>query len=121
MLPRATELTKYDLLYLVQPGNEISRRSKSLTLETLTDSDVFRFEGVRNAVIKSNILAYTGSLATTSSDQYTEICHLDIDPRLYVEFHVWGNSDLATDCRYTYGLRGKTVQYYEFEDISKVL
>lgn len=121
MLPRAAELTKDDLLYLVKPGNEIGRRSKSLTLETLANSDVFRFEGVRNAVIKSNILAYTGALATTSSNQYTEICHLDIDPRLDVEFHVWGNSDLATDGRYTYGLRGKTVQYYEFEDFGTVL
>ena len=121
MLPRATELTKYDLLYLVQPGNEIGRRSKSLTLETLTDSDVFRFEGVRNAVIKSNILAYTGALATTSSDRYTEICHLDIDPRLDVEFHVWGKSDLAGEGNYSYGLRGKTVQYYEFEDFGTEL
>lgn len=121
MLPRETELTKDDLLYLVKPGNEIGRRSKSLTLEALTDSDVFRFEGVRNAVTKSNILTYEGALATTSTGNYTEICHLDIDPRLDVEFHVWGNSNPAGEGSYEYGLRGKTEQYYGREDIGKVL
>lgn len=121
MLPAAASLKKTDLLYLVQPGNPIGQRSKSLTLGALTDSDVFRFEGVRNAVTKSNILAYTGALARTSTGNYTEICHLDIDPRLDVEFHVWGTSDTAGAGGYTYGLRGKTEQYYEYEDIGKVL
>lgn len=121
MLPRADALTKNDLLYLVQPGNNLGQRSKSLTLEALADSDVFRFEGVRNAVIKSNILTYTGALASTNMNRYTEICHLDIDPRLDVEFHVWGNSDEAEEGNYEYGLRGKTEQYYAREDITKVL
>lgn len=120
MLPRADALTKYDLLYLVQPGNQLGQRSKSLTLEALADSDVF-FEGVRNAVIKSNILTYEGALAATSTGNYTEICHLDIDPRLDVEFHVWGDSNLAGEGNYSYGLRGKTVQYYEFEDFGTTL
>ena len=40
MLPRATAPTQNDLLYLVQPGNVPGQRSKSLTLETLVDSDV---------------------------------------------------------------------------------
>lgn len=35
MLPRATTLTLDDLLYLVQPGNSIGERSKSLTLAVL--------------------------------------------------------------------------------------
>ena len=123
MLPRAAaaDLKKNDLLYLVKPGNNIGERCKSLELETLFSSDLFKSVGVRNSIIKSNILAYTGALATTSSNQYTEICHLDIDPRLDVEFHVWGNSDLAGEGNYSYGLRGKTVQYYEFEDFGTVL
>lgn len=35
MLPRATTITLEDLLYLVQPGNPIGQRSKSLTLQEL--------------------------------------------------------------------------------------
>ena len=37
MLPRATELTLADLLMLIQPGNPIGQRNKSLTLETLSN------------------------------------------------------------------------------------
>jgi hypothetical protein len=125
MLPRATELTAQDLLLLIQPGNNLGQKNKAVTLEALFGSDLFKFAGLYNSVVKSNILEYSGALAVTSSNQYTEVCHLDVDPRMDVVFHVWGSSDAATagggGTRYQYGLRGKTEQYYEGEDISKVL
>ena len=127
MLPRAAaaDLKKNDLLYLVKPGNNLGERCKSLELETLFSSDLFQSVGVRNAIIKSNILEYSGALAATSSSQYTEVCHLDVDVLSDVVFHVWGSSNAATEgsggTRYQYGLRGKTEQYYEGDDISKVL
>lgn len=37
MLPRANELTLTDLLVLIQPGNPIGQRNKSLTLEQLSN------------------------------------------------------------------------------------
>jgi hypothetical protein len=37
MLPRASELTLADLLLLIQPGNPIGQRNKSLTLEQLSN------------------------------------------------------------------------------------
>lgn len=37
MLPRASELTLADLLVLIQPGNPIGQRNKSLTLEQLSN------------------------------------------------------------------------------------
>lgn len=127
MLPRAAaaDLKKKDLLYLVKPGNNLGERCKSLELESLFSSDLFQSVGVRNSIIKSNILEYSGALAATSSSQYTEVCHLDVDVLSDVVFHVWGSSDAATEgsggSRYQYGLRGKTEQYYEGEDIGKVL
>lgn len=125
MMPRVETPLKSDLLYLVQPGNNPGERSRSIELETLMNSDVFRLHGLRNGIIKSNILEYTGALAATSSSQYTEVCHLDVDVLSDVVFHVWGSSDAATKgsggTRYQYGLRGKTEQYYEGEDIGKVL
>ena len=127
MLPRAAaaDLKKNDLLYLVKPGNNLGERCKSIELETLFSSDLFKFTGVRNSIIKSNILEYSGALAATSSSQYTEVCHLDVNVLSDVVFHVWGSSDTAGDGsdhqRYEYGLRGKTEQYYSGEDISKVL
>ena len=125
MLPRATELTLDDLLVLIQPGNPIGQKNKAVTLAALVSSDLFQCAGLYNSIVKSNILQYSGALAATSSSQYTEVCHLDVDPRMDVVFHVWGSSDAATagggGTRYQYGLRGKTEQYYEGEDISKVL
>lgn len=127
MLPRAAaaDLKKNDLLYLVKPGNNLGERSKSLELENLFSSDLFKFVGVYNSVVKSNILEYSGALADTSLNQYTEVCHLDVNVLSDVVFHVWGSSDAATEgtggTRYQYGLRGKTEQYYEGEDIGKVL
>lgn len=128
MLPRAAaaDLKKNDLLYLVQPGNNTGGKSKSLTLETLADSDVFRLQGVRNAITKSNILDFTGALAETSASSFTEVCHLDVNPLMDVEFHVWGTSGSAGDSgdtysSYQYGLRGKTRQYYAPDDHDREL
>jgi hypothetical protein len=127
MLPRvaAADLKSQDILVLTQPGNPIGQKNKSMELGALFGSDLFQYVGVYNSVVKSNILEYSGALAATSSSAYTEVCHLDVDPRMDVEFHVWGSSDAATEgaggTRYQYGLRGKTEQYYEGEDISKVL
>lgn len=127
MLPRAAaaDLKKNDLLYLVKPSNNLGNRCMSLELENLFSSDLFKFAGVYNSIIKSNILEYSGALASTSLNQYTEVCHLDVNVLSDVVFHVWGSSDKAGDGsenqRYEYGLRGKTEQYYSGEDIGKVL
>lgn len=126
MLPRATELTKNDLLYLVQPGNNPGERSRSIELEKLMNSDVFRLQGLRNGIIKSNILEYTGALASASSSNFTEVCHLEINPLLDVEFHVWGTSDTAGDegdtySRYDYGFRARTRQMYLPDDVDRDL
>jgi hypothetical protein len=127
MLPRvaAADLKSQDILVLTQPGNPIGQKNKGLELGVLFNSDLFKLLGVYNSVIKSNILEYSGALASTSSNQYTEVCHLDVDPRMDVEFHVWGTSNLAEPgeggTSYQYGLRGKAEQYYEGEDIGNVL
>ena len=127
MSPRAAaaDLKKNDLLYLVKPSNNLGERCKSLELESLFSSDLFQSVGVRNSIIKSNILEYSGALAATSSSQYTEVCHLDVNVLSDVVFHVWGTSNNAEPgdggSSYQYGLRGKTEQYYEGEDIGKVL
>lgn len=121
MMPRVETPLKSDLLYLVQPGNNPGERSNSIELEKLMDSDVFRLQGIRNAFIKSNILDFSGALAETSTGQFTEVCHVDIDPRLDVEFHVWGTSGAAGDAgdtysSYDYGFRAKVHQMYLPDD-----
>ena len=125
MLPRAASVDSSDLLVLIKPNNPLGQRNKSLELGGLFDSDLFKFAGVYNSIIKSNILEYSGVLAATSLNQYTEVCHLDVNVLSDVVFHVWGSSDTASDGseyqRYEYGLRGKTEQYYEGDDVSKVL
>lgn len=126
MMPRVETPLKSDLLYLVQPGNNPGERSNSIELQKLLNSDVFRLEGFRNSVIKSNILDFTGALAETSASAFTEICHLDVNPLMDVEFHVWGTSGSAGDSgdtysSYQYGLRGKTRQYYAPDDQDREL
>lgn len=123
MLPRAaaTDLKKNDLLYLVKPSNNLGERCKSLELESLFSSDLFKFEGVYNSVVKSNILEYSGALASASANSFTEVCHLDVDPRMDVEFHVWGTSNQAgasgdTYTNFEYGLRARTRQMYLPDD-----
>lgn len=125
MLPRAASVDASDLLVLIKPNNPLGQRNKSLELRDLFDSDLFKFAGVYNSVIKSNILEYSGALAATSLNQYTEVCHLDVNVLSDVVFHVWGTSNNAEPgaggTGYQYGLRGKTEQYYEGADIGKVL
>ena len=123
MLPRAAaaDLKKNDLLYIVKPDNNLGERCKSLELESLFGSDLFKFAGLYNSLIKSNILDYSGALASASHNSFTEVCHLDVDPRMDVEFHVWGTSDTAgasgdTHTNFEYGLRARTRQMYLPDD-----
>jgi hypothetical protein len=123
MLPRvaAADLKSQDILVLTQPGNPIGQKNKGLELGVLFNSDLFQSVGVRNSIIKTNILEYSGALAATSSSQYTEVCHLDVDPRMDVEFHVWGTSNQAgasgdTYSEFEYGLRARTRQMYLPDD-----
>lgn len=46
MLPRATELSKEDLIYLVQPNKPLGQRCKSLDLGTLFGSELLSPEKV---------------------------------------------------------------------------
>lgn len=126
MMPRVETPLKSDLLYLVQPGNNPGERSRSIELEKLMNSDVFRLQGLRNGIIKSNILEYNGALAGTSTGQFTEVCHLEINPLLDVEFHVWGTSGTAgnsgdTYNTYNYGLRARARQMYLPDDVDRDL
>ena len=121
MLPRATDLTAQDLLLLIQPGNNLGQKNKSLELETLFSSELFKFAGLYNSLVKSNILDYSGALASASKSLFTEVCHLDVDPRMDVEFHVWGTSNQAgasgdTYSNFEYGLRARTRQMYLPDD-----
>lgn len=126
MLPRPTALTAQDLLLLIQPGNNLGQKNKAVTLETLFSSDLFKFAGLYNSIVKSNILDYSGALASASQNSFTEICHLDVDPRMDVEFHVWGTSNTAgasgdTYSNFEYGLRARTRQIYFPDDVSRDL
>lgn len=126
MMPRVKTPLKSDLLYLVQPGNNPGERSRSIELEKLMNSDVFRLQGLRNGIIKSNILEYSGALASASTTSFTEICHLDVDPRMDVEFHVWGTSGQAgasgdTYSNFDYGLLARTRQMYLPDDVDRDL
>jgi hypothetical protein len=74
MLPRvaAADLKSQDILILTQPGNPIGQKNKSMELGALFGSDLFKFAGLYNSLIKTNILEYSGALKATSSSQYTE-------------------------------------------------
>lgn len=121
MLPRAdaNTLKNTDLLYLVQPGNNLGERSKAVELSALFGSDPAKYT---SGIICSNILDYSGALAATSTSAtaYTEVAHVDIDPRLDVQFHVWGTSGQASDGSeyntYSYGLRGRVRMMYLPDD-----
>lgn len=121
MLPAAAPLKKADLLYVVQPGNNPGEKARSLSLEALAGSDILKFGST--PIITTNILEYTGALApTTQGNSWTEVCHLDIDPRLDAEFHVWGTSGHAyqsqgsDQTRFSYGLRARVRQMYLPDD-----
>lgn len=123
MLPRveAADLKSQDILVLTQPGNPIGQKNKGLELGVLFNSDLFKFAGLYNSLIKSNILDYSGALASASNNLFTEVCHLDVDPRMDVEFHVWGTSNTAgasgdTYPNFDYGLRARTRQVYLPDD-----
>jgi len=126
MLPRPTALTAQDLLLLIQPGNNLGQKNKAVTLEALFGSDLFKFAGLYNSLIKSNIMDYSGALASASHSEFTEVCHLDVDPRMDVEFHVWGTSNQAgtsgdTYTNFDYGLRARTRQMYSPDDQNRDL
>lgn len=121
MLPRPTALNATDLLLLIQPGNNQGQKTKSLPLKDLFNSDLLKFEGLYNSVINSNILDYSGPLASASQNLFTEVCHLDVDPRMDVAFHVWGTSTHAgaigdSQPNFEYGLRARTRQMYLPDD-----
>ena len=119
MLPRAaaSTLKNTDLLYLAQPGNNLGERSKAVELSALFSSEPAKYAP---RIICSNILEYSGALAATSASAYTEVAHVDIDPRLDVQFHVWGTSDTASDGSeyntYSYGLRARVRMMYLPDD-----
>lgn len=117
MLPRATQLNADDLIILTQPGNPIGQKSKAVELSTLFSSDPAKYAP---RIICSNILEYSGALAATFASAYTEVAHVDIDPRLDVQFHVWGTSDTASNGSeynsYSYGLRARVRMMYLPDD-----
>lgn len=128
MLPRvaAADLKSQDILVITQPGNPIGQKNKSMELGALFGSDLFKFAGLYNSLIKSNILEYSGALASASNNLFTEVCHLDVDPRMDVEFHVWGTSNQAgasgdTYSNFDYGLRARTRQHYVPNDDARDL
>lgn len=126
MLPRAASVDPSDILVLIKPNNPLGQRNKSLELGGLFNSDLFKFDGIYNSIIKSNILDYSGALASASHNSFTEICHLDVDPRMDVEFHVWGTSNQAgasgdTYTNFEYGLRARTRQHYVPNDYERDL
>lgn len=117
MLPRDESPAASDLIYLAKPNAPIGQRSKAVELSALFGSDPAKYT---SGIICSNILDYSGALAATSANAYTEVAHVDIDPRLDVQFHVWGTSDQASDGAeyntYSYGLRGRVRMMYLPDD-----
>lgn len=118
MLPRDESPAASDLIYLVKPNNPIGQRSKAVELSALFGSDPAKYT---SGIICSNILDYSGALGSASNNLFTEVCHLDVDPRMDVEFHVWGTSKQAgasgdTYSNFDYGLRARTRQMYVPDD-----
>lgn len=116
MLPRLEDLQDTDLIYLVRPTNPIGQKSRSVELSALFSSDPAKYAP---RIVCSNILDYSGALAATSASAYTEVAHVDIDPRLDVQFHVWGTSDAASNDNYntySYGLRARVRMMYLPDD-----
>ena len=117
MLPRDESPAASDLIYLVKPNAPIGQKSKAVELSTLFSSEPAKYAP---RIICSNILEYSGALAATSASAYTEVAHVDIDPRLDVQFHVWGTSDTASNGfeynSYSYGLRARVRMMYLPDD-----
>lgn len=122
MLPRDESPAASDLIYLAKPNAPIGQRSKAVELSALFGSDPAKYT---SGIICSNILEYSGALAATSTSAYTEVAHVDIDPRLDVQFHVWGTSDQASDGSeynsYSYGLRARVRMLYLPDDLDRDL
>lgn len=118
MLPRDESPVASDLIYIAKPNAPIGQRSKAVELSALFGSDPAKYAP---RIICSNILEYSGALAATSTgNAYTEVAHVDIDPRLDVQFHVWGTSGQASDGSeynsYSYGLRARVRMMYLPDD-----
>lgn len=117
MLPRDESPAASDLIYLAKPNAPIGQRSKAVELSALFGSDPAKYT---SGTICSNILDYSGALAATYASAYTEVAHVDVDPRLDVQFHVWGTSDAASDGfeynTYSYGLRALVRMMYLPDD-----
>lgn len=128
MLPDAEELTIQDLLLITQLGNT-NFRSRRLTLDALFGSAIFKnASALAAAPIYSNILDFTGALpqfSTSSTSGMTKVAEIDCDPRYDVEFHVWGESNVAggsqSQTRYEYGLTGIVRQIYDPDDVDRDL
>lgn len=122
MLPRLTDLQDGDLIYVVRQTNPIGQKSKAVELSALFSSDPAKYAP---RIVCSNVLDYSGALAATSATAYTEVAHVDIDPRLDVQFHVWGTSDPASDGAeyktYSYGLRALVRMMYLPDDTDRDL
>lgn len=122
MLPRDESPAASDLIYLVKPNNPIGQKSKAVELSALFSSDPAKYAP---RIVCSNVLDYSGALAATSASAYTEVAHVDIDPRLDVQFHVWGTSDPASDGSeyntYSYGLRALVRMMYLPDDTDRDL
>lgn len=117
MLPRDESPEASDLIYIAKPNATIGQRSKAVELSALFGSDPAKYAP---RIICSNILEFSGALAATSTASLTEVAHVDIDPRLDVQFHVWGTSDPASDGSeyntYSYGLQGRVRMMYLPDD-----
>lgn len=120
MLPQLDQIKSGDLLLVTRPSNPLGQRNKVVPAEKLPTSDLFKFS---NPVIYSGLLELNNlSLPATNTGNFQEVAHVDIDPRLDVEFHVWGTSGQAykssgsDQTRFDYGLRAKVRQYYAPDD-----
>lgn len=77
MLPRAAELTKDDLLYLVKPGNPIGHKSRSLTLDMLL-SFVWSADGNINR-IKNSVHTREGA-SMSAPYPYLDVSLIEVPP-----------------------------------------
>lgn len=125
MLPRADQLKAGDLILLTRPDSPLGQRNKVIEAEKLAASDLGKFA---NPVIYSGLLELNNlSLPATNTNNFQEVAHVDIDPRLDVEFHVWGTSGQAytssgsDQTRFDYGLQARVRQYYSPDDQNRDL
>ena len=122
MLPRANEVSSQDLLLLIKPNNDPGDKTKALELETLANSDILRFSNVLGGTF-TNILTYTGPLPWSNNG--SNLCQVETDPRNQVIFFVDGTSESAGQAQvvsgqalksFQYGLKGMVRSYFPFDD-----